>query len=175
MKTGDQPFSCILDRYVEALLASTCMLHLRSQVPWPTRLGSCYHWTPVSQTTRSSRSSHGLRVQSRSSGSVKAQTSAKESVEAGLKLFSDRKYKDALEYFQSALQSSPSDDEARAALYNSACAHAKLKQWQPATDAVRRAVNDYKLRLTVAVKVRACMHREDAALLVAISQGINHS
>lgn len=54
------------------------------------------------------------------------------------------------------MQAEPSDDEARAALYNSACAHAKLKQWQPATDAVRKAVNDYQLRLTVAVKVCEC-------------------
>ncbi|KAK9822081.1 hypothetical protein WJX74_005614 [Apatococcus lobatus] len=92
----------------------------------------------------------GLSVQNKTSSPAK--DSAKSSVETGLKLFSDGKFRDALQYFESAMQAGPSDDEARAALYNSACAHAKLKQWQPATDAVRKAVNDYQLRLTVAIK-----------------------
>ena len=45
-------------------------------------------------------------------------------------------------------------DEARAALYNSACCHAKLRRWQPAVDAISAAVNDYDLKLTVAINVR---------------------
>ena len=100
------------------------------------------------------RVSRLVRAQSRAS-TAKEQASAKASVEAGLQLFSNGKYRDALVSFESALQANPTDDEARAALYNSACAHAKLKQWQPATDAVKRAVNDYRLRLTVAIKVNA--------------------
>jgi len=48
----------------------------------------------------------------------------------------------------------PSDDEARAALYNSACCYTKLKQWQLAVDATVSAVNDYDLKLSVAVKAR---------------------
>lgn len=46
----------------------------------------------------------------------------------------------------------PSDDEARAALYNSACCYTKLKRWQLAVDATVSAVNDYDLKLSVAVK-----------------------
>lgn len=60
---------------------------------------------------------------------------------------------EALRLFQAALEMQPSDDEARAALYNSACCYAKQKRWQPAVDAVVSAVNDYDLKLSVAVKV----------------------
>ena len=56
--------------------------------------------------------------------------------------------------FQEALTLQPSRDEARAALYNSACCYAKQRQWQPAVDAVTAAVNDYDLKLTVAINVR---------------------
>ena len=52
------------------------------------------------------------------------------------------------------MQLQPSDDEARAALYNSACCYTKQKRWQPAVDAVVSAVNDYDLKLSVAVKAR---------------------
>ena len=45
-------------------------------------------------------------------------------------------------------------DEARAALYNSACARARLRQWQEAADDVVRAVNKYGLKFEVAAKVR---------------------
>lgn len=45
-------------------------------------------------------------------------------------------------------------DEARAALYNSACARARLRQWQEAADDVVRACNEYGLKFEVAAKVR---------------------
>lgn len=45
-------------------------------------------------------------------------------------------------------------DEARAALYNSACARARLRQWQEAADDVVRAVNEFGLKFEVAAKVR---------------------
>ncbi len=61
---------------------------------------------------------------------------------------------EALRLFSEALDLQPTADEARAALYNSACCHAKLRQWQPAVDAISAAVNDYDLKLTVAFNVR---------------------
>lgn len=63
---------------------------------------------------------------------------------------------EALRLFQAALSLQPTPDEARAALYNSACCFAKQRQWQPAVDAVTSAVNDYDLKLTVAINVRFC-------------------
>lgn len=45
-------------------------------------------------------------------------------------------------------------DEARAALYNGACARARLRQWQEAADDVVRAVNEFGLKFEVAAKVR---------------------
>ena len=63
---------------------------------------------------------------------------------------------EALRLFQAALALGPTPDEARAALYNSACCYAKQRQWQPAVDAVTAAVNDYDLKLTVAINVRLC-------------------
>ena len=62
---------------------------------------------------------------------------------------------EALRLFQEALALQPTADEACAALYNSACCYAKLRQWQPAVDAISAAVNDYDLKLTVAVNVRS--------------------
>ena len=47
----------------------------------------------------------------------------------------------------------PSEDEARAALYNSACCLVKDKQWQAAADAVAEACNNYGLKYSVAVEV----------------------
>ena len=66
----------------------------------------------------------------------------------------DKSIAEALRLFQAAMQLEPTDDEARAALYNSACCYTKQKRWQPAVDAVVSAVNDYDLKLSVAVKVR---------------------
>ena len=44
-------------------------------------------------------------------------------------------------------------DEARAALYNSACARARLRQWQEAANDVVRACNECGLKFEVAAKV----------------------
>jgi hypothetical protein len=48
----------------------------------------------------------------------------------------------------------PAQDEARAALYNGACARARLRQWQEAADDVVRAVNEFGLKFEVAAKAR---------------------
>ena len=77
--------------------------------------------------------------------------------EAGVQVFAERKGEadvaEALRLFQGALQMQPSADEARAALYNSACCYTKQKQWQAAVDAVVSAVNDYDLKFSVANQV----------------------
>ena len=78
--------------------------------------------------------------------------SPKEAVESGLRLFQAGDTQGALQLFLRARQLNPTDDEMRAALYNSACAYTKLRQWQEATNAVIQAVNDYDLRLVVALK-----------------------
>lgn len=71
----------------------------------------------------------------------------------GQQSFDRADYAGALRLFKAALDLRPDNDEARAALYNKACAHARLKNWQDAADDVVSAVNDYGLRLEVAVKV----------------------
>eukprot|EP01025_Chloroclados_australasicus_P044795 TRINITY_DN4880_c1_g2_i5.p1 TRINITY_DN4880_c1_g2~~TRINITY_DN4880_c1_g2_i5.p1 ORF type:complete len:459 (-),score=58.54 TRINITY_DN4880_c1_g2_i5:318-1619(-) len=77
--------------------------------------------------------------------------SAKEAVECGLKIFNeDKNYQLALNYFQQGLELNPNEDESRAALYNSACAYTKLKNWKKATECVQKAVNDYGLKINVA-------------------------
>ena len=81
--------------------------------------------------------------------------SARDAVERGQQCFNRGAYADALQLFRVALELQPDEDEARAALYNGACAQAKLKQWQAAADSVARAVNEYSLKLEVAAKVRA--------------------
>lgn len=80
--------------------------------------------------------------------------SAREAVQDGQQAFDQAEYGEALRLFSAAMTLRPNDDEARAALYNGACAKVKLKDWQGAADDVSRAVNDYKLRLDVAMKVR---------------------
>ena len=80
--------------------------------------------------------------------------SAREAVQGGQQAFDRAEYDEALRLFSAAMTLKPNDDEARAALYNAACAKVKLKDWQGAADDVSRAVNDYRLKLDVAVKVR---------------------
>lgn len=79
--------------------------------------------------------------------------SASEAVKKGQQAFDRAEYEGALQLFSRAMTLRPNEDEARAALYNGACAKVKLKDWQGAADDVLRAVNEYKLKLEVAVKV----------------------
>ena len=73
--------------------------------------------------------------------------------EKGQQAFDRAEYEEALQLFSRAMTLRPNEDEARAALYNGACVKVKLKNWQGAADDVLRAVNEYKLKLEVAVKV----------------------
>ena len=82
-----------------------------------------------------------------------SEKSAKKAVEDGLRNFEKKQYGEALELFEAALSNAPRPEEAQAALYNSACCHTKLKQWQPAAEAIAEAVNSYNLRLKVALEV----------------------
>lgn len=61
---------------------------------------------------------------------------AAQSVEEGLRLFNQGKYEEALPLFLKAQKQQPNADEARAALYNAACAQTKLRQWQQASGGV---------------------------------------
>ena len=58
----------------------------------------------------------------------------------------------------------PSREEARAALYNSACCLTKEKQWQAATDAVTDAINNYGLKYAVAQQVSRSLEYLPAAM-----------
>ena len=80
-------------------------------------------------------------------------TSAKDAVELGTTQFEQREFRDALRLYRAAMDMQPSRDEARAAMYNAACAHVKLQQWKEATEAVKSAVNDYDLKVEVAQEV----------------------
>lgn len=79
--------------------------------------------------------------------------SARGAVEGGLKVLKDKDVKQALELFQLALDLEPDEEERRAAVYNSACCYAKLKRWEESAAAVKEAVNDYGLQLSVAEEV----------------------
>lgn len=93
---------------------------------------------------------------------------AKESVEKGLFEFHERKdAAAALQLFERALQLSPSEEEARAAVYNSACAHTKLKQWDKAAAAAVKAINIHGERLSTAIKVHPCQLDDTAWRLTA--------
>ena len=117
---------------------------------------------------RSQRSSHRgphlytlaniCRLPAVAAASTNTATTAKEAVEDGLKRFKARDYQQALQLFQNALDSAPRPEEAQAALYNAACCQVKLKQWQAATESVAEAVNNYQLKLKVAMEV--CQPRE---------------
>jgi hypothetical protein len=103
---------------------------------------------------RRTRDSPSLRCSASVKSGGEVPSSAKDAVEAGDRLFKNKDYEEALALYEKALQLSPNDDEARAAHYNAACAHTKLKQWPQAADSARAAINDYNLKLQVALEVR---------------------
>lgn len=80
-------------------------------------------------------------------------TTSREAVEGGLTSFQKKSYEEAVKQFNAALELNPTEDEAMAALYNLGCAYTKQKKWKLASEAIIRAINDYKLKLSVALKV----------------------
>lgn len=86
----------------------------------------------------------------RASRAQEAPASAEAAVEQGLEAFAKGDTSEALQLFRRSMSMNPSREEARAALYNSACCLTKEKQWQAATDAVTDAINNYGLKYAVA-------------------------
>ena len=74
--------------------------------------------------------------------------------------------RDSLALFESAMEMKPTRAEAQAALYNAGCCHVKLRQWQPAVDAVTAAVNDWGVKLKVAQEVGGTTRASGAARYV---------
>ena len=105
-------------------------------------------------------------TQVRASRAQQAPASAEAAVEQGLEAFAKGDTSEALELFRRSMSMNPSRDEARAALYNSACCLTKEKQWQAATDAVTEAINNYGLKYAVAQQVRPSLQHMPAALQV---------
>lgn len=100
---------------------------------------------------------HGKTLKIRSNANDVVQGSgpksvAEAAVEKGLSLFEQGDASAALEEFLRAEASSPTNDEALAAIYNAACAYTKLNRWKEASDALVRAINEYDLKLIVALK-----------------------
>jgi tetratricopeptide (TPR) repeat protein len=81
-------------------------------------------------------------------------SSARDAIETATRLQKEKgDYAQAVLLYVRAMEMRPNDDEARAALYNMGCALAKQKQWDKATDCIMQAVNNYSLKLSVALKV----------------------
>jgi len=70
------------------------------------------------------------------------------------------------------------DDELRAAIYNSACAYVKLKRWKEACSQIERAINEYDVKLVVALRdpdLSALRDRREwVELLGRVSGGIGN-
>eukprot|EP00199_Chlamydomonas_sp_CCMP681_P000535 CAMPEP_0119113798 /NCGR_PEP_ID=MMETSP1180-20130426/45215_1 /TAXON_ID=3052 ORGANISM="Chlamydomonas cf sp, Strain CCMP681" /NCGR_SAMPLE_ID=MMETSP1180 /ASSEMBLY_ACC=CAM_ASM_000741 /LENGTH=471 /DNA_ID=CAMNT_0007102049 /DNA_START=9 /DNA_END=1424 /DNA_ORIENTATION=- len=92
-------------------------------------------------------------------GSKYVPSSARDAVEAAIKMQTDTEggrtqeaIQEAIRLYALAMTMSPSDDEARSAMYNMGCALVKQKQWERAAECVVTAINRYQLRLSVALE-----------------------
>jgi tetratricopeptide (TPR) repeat protein len=100
-------------------------------------------------------------------------TTARLAVEQGLEAFRARDYERAASLFAAALELRPlASEEAAAALYNRACALAKLRRWQPAADCLQRAVNDHGLKLSVAAADADFAEFRDTREWIDLLQGV---
>lgn len=120
-----------------------CEQHARTQIPF----GSAF------------RSSNGPArqppaVRCKATGFQGKPASAKVAIETGTKEFEKKNYSDAMDLYMTAMDMNPSEDEARAAMYNLACVHTQQGRWQDAVDAITSAVNDHNLKISVANAVR---------------------
>lgn len=92
----------------------------------------------------------------RSSNLLVARASDAEAlVEQGLEFFQDGAgdAEKALDLFIRATKvPNATEDELRAAVYNSACAYVKLKRWKEACAQVEKAINEYDVKLVVALR-----------------------
>lgn len=79
--------------------------------------------------------------------------SAKDAIQAGTDAFNKSKDTDeAVRLINLGLSMKPSKDEAMAAYYNLGCVYAKQKKWKEASESIITAINDYNLRLIVALR-----------------------
>lgn len=123
------------------------------------RSGSQFHClgrSVAAPATRGQRLATSIRVLA-AAGTKQSKptpTTPKAAVEAGLKEFQESKdYAEAVRLFKAALELNPSSEEAAAALFNLGCAHAKMRNFKAAAEAIGTAINDHNLKLTVALKV----------------------
>ncbi|GLC51467.1 hypothetical protein PLESTB_000505700 [Pleodorina starrii] len=99
------------------------------------------------------RASKSASPASSSSKPLYQPTSARDAIETATRVFKEQKDVDeAVRLYRLSLDMKPNEDEARAALYNLGCALAKQKKWAEASESIVRAINDYKLKLAVALK-----------------------
>lgn len=126
-----------------ALCAQPCIPLERA---WPARRAACR-----SQIAPRRRQALAPASAQQEASTPAAASTAKEAVERGLEAFNAGQTEAALALFLRAQQLQPDGDEARAACYNAACAQARLRQWQPAVDSIKRAVNEHELKLSVAL------------------------
>ena len=130
--------------------------HKRARPAHYTRTPALHHRLvyKVQQLGRSSLVPHAAKK-----ADVSQPNSAKEAVETGLKVFSEEKnYVEAIRLFNAAMQLKPSSEEAAAALFNLGCAYAKQRKWKEACAALKQAIDDHNLKLSVAVQVSFLSH-----------------
>ena len=117
------------------------------------RFGSASHVVAVkSRKAAVMRPKRGYYVTLSASNQQSSKSKAEAAVEKGLELFGVGEAEKALEQFLLAQQLNGNRDEMCAAVYNSSCAYVKLKRWNDAADALERAINDYDVKLVVALK-----------------------
>jgi hypothetical protein len=123
------------------------LTHIRSIRPLATR-------SPRSRASFKMRSSaRKEQVSVTDSAQSSLPTTAPAAIEAGLEAFQTGNPEKAYQLFSRAMELKTSEEEGRAASYNSACALTKLKRYKEAADQILLAVNEYGLKLDVAVKV----------------------
>ena len=81
-------------------------------------------------------------------------------------------------FVEASMVPNATDDELRAAIYNSACAYVKLKRWKEACLQIEKAINDYDVKLVVALRdpdLSALRDRREwVELLGRVSGGIGN-
>ncbi|KAG2498001.1 hypothetical protein HYH03_004260 [Edaphochlamys debaryana] len=80
-------------------------------------------------------------------------SSAKDAIETATRVFKEQNdVVEATRLYRLSLTMKPNDDEACAALYNLGCALTKQKQYGEAAECIVKAINEYRLKLSVALK-----------------------
>lgn len=88
---------------------------------------------------------------SKESKTMPKPTNAATAINRGLIAFTNKDYDKAKFLFEEAIANATNDTEMRAGLYNLACAKAKLGEYDEACQSLLRAVNEYKLKIDVAL------------------------